>query len=69
MNHCALTARVAEAARVAIRGFVLSHVTRETDPSSETNAATIADLTGLRCLGVVPHLARPEDAAGLLTLP
>jgi dethiobiotin synthetase len=69
VNHCALTARVAAAARLAIRGFVLSQVAREPDPSAETNAATIADLTGLRCLGVVPHLARPEDAAGLLTLP
>jgi dethiobiotin synthetase len=69
VNHCALTARVAAAARLAIRGFVLSQVARETDPSAETNAATIGDLTGLRCLGVLPHLARPEDAARLLTLP
>jgi dethiobiotin synthetase len=69
VNHCALTARVAAAARLSIRGFVLSQVAREPDPSAETNAATIADLTGLRCLGVVPHLTRPEDAAELLTLP
>ena len=34
-----------------------------------TNAATIADLTGLPCLGALPHAARPEDVGAALTLP
>jgi len=69
VNHCALTARVAASARVAVHGFVLSQPTPTTDESATSNAETIAEMTGLRCLGVLPHLARPEDAAARLSLP
>ena len=69
VNHCALTARVAASARVAVHGFVLSQPTPTTDESSTSNAETITAMTGLRCLGVLPHLARPEDATARLTLP
>jgi dethiobiotin synthetase len=69
VNHCALTARVAAAAGVDVVGFVLSQTAPERDLSADTNADTIGRLTGLRCLGVLPHLARPEDAAALLALP
>ena len=69
VNHCALTARVAASAGVTVAGFVLSQPSPTTDVSAETNADTIGRTTGLRCLGVLPHLARPEDAAALLTLP
>jgi dethiobiotin synthetase len=69
VNHCALTARVAASARVAVHGFVLSQPAPTTDASASSNAETIAALTGLRCLGVLPHLARPEDATARLTLP
>jgi dethiobiotin synthetase len=55
INHCALTARVARAAGVDVRGFVLSQPSPETDGSAATNAAAIAELTGLRCAGVLPH--------------
>jgi dethiobiotin synthetase len=68
VNHTALTARVAAAAGLDVRGFVLSQPTPATDPSAATNADTIAALTGLACLGVVPHAARPEHVAGALTL-
>jgi dethiobiotin synthetase len=64
INHAALTARVAADAGLTIRGFVLSHPTRERDPSAETNAAAIADLTGLRCLGVVPWAPDATAAEG-----
>jgi dethiobiotin synthetase len=66
VNHCALNARVAAAAGLEVTGFVLSQPTPTTDVSAETNADTIGRLTGLRCLGVLSHLARPEDAAALL---
>jgi dethiobiotin synthetase len=67
VNHTALTARVACAAGVAVTGFVLSQPSATTDASAESNADTITALTGLRCLGSLPHLA---DAAGaMLTLP
>ena len=63
VNHCALTARVAEAAGLRVAGFVLSQPSRTTDPSVATNAHTIAELTGLRCLGVVPHGGDAEALA------
>jgi dethiobiotin synthetase len=65
VNHCALTARVAAAAAVAVRGFVLSAPVAETDPSAATNAATIADLTGLPCLAVLAHGAGDEAGGAL----
>jgi dethiobiotin synthetase len=69
VNHTALTARVAASAGVTIVGFVLSQPVAVTDVSAESNAETIAALTGLRCLGVLPHLDRPDRAAARLTLP
>ena len=66
VNHCALTARVATAAGLAVRGFVLSQPAAETDVSAATNADTITGLTGLRCLGVVGHRVAPADAAPTL---
>src|SRR5438132_1439232 len=66
VNHCALTARVAAAAGLVVRGFVLSQPTAETDVSAATNAETIAALTGLRCLGVLGHGPAPADAARAL---
>ena len=69
VNHTALTARVATSAGVAVLGFVLSQPSPTTDRSAETNADTIASATGLRCLGVLPHLRSPEDASALLAVP
>jgi dethiobiotin synthetase len=66
VNHAALTARVATACDLAVRGFVLSQPARETDPSAASNAGEIAALTGLPCLGVLPHLRTPAEAAALL---
>jgi dethiobiotin synthetase len=59
VNHTALTCRVARAAGLVVRGFVLSHPSPPSDPSCASNAATIADLTELPCLGIVPHAADP----------
>ncbi|MCW5891264.1 MAG: dethiobiotin synthase [bacterium] len=61
VNHAALTARVARDGGVRVRGFVLSHPTPPGDPSCTRNASTIAELTGLPCLAVVPHA--PDPAA------
>jgi dethiobiotin synthetase len=69
VNHCALTSRVARSAGLEVVGFVLSQPSPERDLSAESNADTIAELTGLRCLGVLPHVSRPEEAAALLALP
>jgi dethiobiotin synthetase len=69
INHCALTARAAEAARLDVRGFVLSHPTSATDPSAATNAETIVAMTGLRHLGTIAHGVAIEDAAAAIALP
>lgn len=66
INHCALTARVAIAAGLAVRGFVLTQPTAVTDASTATNATEIAGLTGLRCLGVLRHGVSPAGAAAAL---
>jgi dethiobiotin synthetase len=66
VNHVALTACVAEARGLSIRGVVLSQPHPTTDLSAATNAAEITALTGLRCLGVLPHLDHPSAAASLL---
>jgi dethiobiotin synthetase len=62
VNHTALTARVAAAAGLAVRGFVLSQPEARTDESGATNAAEISRLTALRCLGVLGHLSDPAHA-------
>jgi dethiobiotin synthetase len=60
INHCALTARVADAMRVRVLGFVLTSPSAVRDDSADTNAEAIKSLTGLPCLGELPHL---NDAA------
>lgn len=69
INHCALTARVAAAAGLDVRGFVLSQLAATPDPSAATNAEMIAALTGLACWGVLGHCASPADAARALAIP
>jgi len=66
VNHLALTARVAASMNLTVRGFVLSQPAPTTDESAASNAAEITALTGLRCLGVLTHLAEPRAAATLL---
>ena len=63
INHCALTARVANTAGLLVRGFVLSETSPARDASVTTNAEAIAALTGLPCLGAFDHRAGPEEAA------
>ena len=65
MNHCALTARVADQMGLTVLGIVLSQPGAEPDPSAETNAATIAALTGVPILGALPHATHPDDVAPL----
>jgi dethiobiotin synthetase len=66
VNHMALTARAAAQCGLAVHGFVLSQPQPLADESAPTNAAEITALTGLRCLGVLPHLGAPADGAALL---
>jgi dethiobiotin synthetase len=66
VNHAALTARVAAAAGLTVRGFVLSQPEAETDESGASNAEEIRRLTALPCLGVLGHLSDPAAAAPAL---
>jgi len=66
INHCALTARVAAAAGLEVRGFVLSEPSSTADASRATNRRAIEAVTGLECVGELPHARRPEDVALLL---
>jgi dethiobiotin synthetase len=68
INHCALTARVAAAAGLMVRGFVLSQTTPEVDASVATNAEVVCALTGLRCRGELPYRPALETLAGALSV-
>jgi dethiobiotin synthetase len=60
INHTALTARVAAAAGLPVRGYVLSQPAAAADASASGNAEAITRLTGLACLGVLAH-GEPAD--------
>ena len=66
INHCALTARVAAAAGLTVLGFVLSQPSPQRDASTTSNTATIEGLTGMTCLGEIPHLDDPAHAGRFL---
>jgi dethiobiotin synthetase len=66
VNHTALTARVAAAAGLTVRGFVLSQPEVRTDESGTSNAEEISRLTSLPCLGILGHLPDPASAAAAL---
>jgi dethiobiotin synthetase len=68
VNHAALTARVAVAAGLTVRGFVLSQPEARTDESGASNAEEIGRLTALPCLGVLGHLSDPASAAPALAV-
>jgi dethiobiotin synthetase len=68
VNHTALTARVATAAGLDVRGFVLSRPTAAVDQSQIGNAYEIQALTGLRCRGQLDHVADPIHAAPQLEI-
>src|SRR5262249_26400285 len=62
INHCALTARVADAMRLRVAGFILTSPSAVRDDSADTNAEAITSLTGLPCLGELPYLNDPAGA-------
>jgi dethiobiotin synthetase len=66
INHCALTARVAVAMGLIVRGFLLSSPTATTDASAAGNAQAITALTKLLCLGSLAHAPSFEAASEAL---
>lgn len=66
INHCLATiAGLREIGRPPL-GFVLSQTTPELDPSVASNAAVIANASGVPLLGTLPHGAEPSQTPALL---
>ena len=59
INHVALTLAEADRRGLRIAGYILSRTEAEAGPHEGGNAEMIAAVTGLRPLGVLPHLS-PE---------
>jgi len=55
LNHTLLTVRQAQAMKLKIAGVILNDTTGQRGLAERTNAQTIAELTGVPLLGVVPY--------------
>lgn len=66
INHCLSTIEGLRALGRPPLGFVLSHTTREADPSVQHNAAVVARAAGVPCLGTLPHGPEPAHVPELL---
>ena len=55
LNHTLLTVRQAQAMKLQVAGVILNDTTGRRGLPERTNVQTIADLTGVPLLGVVPH--------------
>jgi dethiobiotin synthetase len=61
LNHALLTLHCAQALSLPIVGYVLNHPTSASDLAIQTNAQTLARLTDLPCLGILPFLSLKGD--------
>ncbi|HEY5677347.1 MAG TPA: dethiobiotin synthase [Myxococcales bacterium] len=61
LNHCALSAAALRRRGVPLLAIVLNRTSAEDDPSVESNARWVGELTGAKVLGPGPYVA---DAAG-----
>ena len=55
LNHTLLTVRQAQAMKLQVAGVILNDTTGRRGLAERTNVQTIAELTGVPLLGVVPH--------------
>jgi dethiobiotin synthetase len=68
LNHALLTAEAIAARGLALAGWVGNHI----DPGFarfDANVATLEARISAPCLGIVPHMARPDVAAVAAALP
>ena len=63
LNHAVLTFEALAARTLPVAGYVLNRVAPPGDLAADTNAAALASMTTLRCVGELPFVA---DAAALL---
>lgn len=61
LNHTLLTLHAAQALSLPLAGYILNHPTPGSDIATQTNARTLANLTDVPCLGVLPFLALSGD--------
>jgi dethiobiotin synthetase len=68
VNHVALTVSELRRRAIPLAGIILVASQREPSPHDTTNAPLIADLTGVRPIGIFPHTPEPHDADTLASL-
>ncbi len=66
LNHALLTFHCAQARSLPVLGYILNHPTPVSDNSDlaiQTNAQTLAGLTDVPCLGILPYMSLSGDVA------
>ncbi|MBN1419255.1 MAG: dethiobiotin synthase [Planctomycetes bacterium] len=63
INHTVLTVEAARRQGLRIAGIVLNRIRSRSDPSIDSNAHALAEMTRARLLGTLPYLARRDPAA------
>ena len=66
LNHALLTFHCAQARSLPVLGYILNHPTPVSDNSDlaiRTNAQTLAGLTDVPCLGILPYMSLSGDVA------
>ncbi len=56
LNHALLTFDCIRTRGLPLAGYILNHPSDASDAAIRTNAATLADLTDARCLGIIPYV-------------
>ena len=54
LNHTMLTLRYAQMQAIPLVGYIVNHPARGADDATQTNVQTLAQLTDIPCLGVLP---------------
>ncbi len=54
LNHTMLTLRYAQMQAIPLVGYIVNHPARGIDDATQTNVQTLAQLTDIPCLGVLP---------------
>ena len=62
LNHTLLTLRCAQAMSLPIAGYIVNHPASMSEPAVRTNAQTLAQLTDVPCLGIVPFTPLSGEA-------
>jgi dethiobiotin synthetase len=61
LNHTLLTLHCAQALSLPVTGYILNHPIPASDLATQTNAQTLAHLTDVPCLGILPFLSLKGD--------